>query len=118
MPLGAAGTALIIPSNTDTPLWAWIAGGVGVAALGGGIGILAAAPSCTDSAAPNRSERDDCASAASSQALGALLAGTGLPLLTAPLMYLLTGSGPDESAAQLHLHLGRDHAELTLQGHL
>jgi len=116
--LGAVGTALIIPSNTDTPLWAWIAGGVGVAALGGGIGILAAAPSCTESAAPNRSERDDCASAASSQALGALLAGTGLPLLTAPLMYLLTGSGPDESAAQLHLHLGRDHAELTLQGHL
>jgi len=119
--LSSAATALLVRGADATPLWAWISGATGLGAIGGGIALMASAPSCEGGAAPNRTQRDDCGARAGRLSLGALLVSVGAPLLSLPLTYLLKSprnGTAGETNANLHLRVVANGATLSVEGHL
>lgn len=125
---GAAGAAalvaampLVLPPSrrkaTKTPWWAWLSGGIGVAALTASIvstatldpGVRDPSLRCVDTAAQARQcvDRDQ-------QADRAILLGvTAAPLLTMPLVYLLQ---PKRASVTADVSIGQDGGRVLLQG--
>lgn len=120
--VGSAGAAalvatmpLALPYRAETPWWAWLSGGAGVALAATSIALAVTAPPTPDVSRvadpqgyADRAKRTD----------GAFLAGvTAAPLLTMPLVYLLrrdTKRGRSDFAPQIIVH--RDGAFMGIEG--
>lgn len=84
------------PPARAKPVWPWIAGGVGVAALGTGIALIAMGK---ESACPNASY-DECGKKRDLAPTGYVVGGAGLALVGAAVAgYLLSGRPTDTTVA-------------------
>jgi hypothetical protein len=102
------GLPLLLPEESGTPWWSWVIGAVGLGASATGVALLAMDHGCLDQA---------CTRDEPMGALGGLLLGHGVPLLSVPLIYLLreaTGSSSVTAQASATAH----GAHLTIGGSL
>lgn len=85
-----AAMPMVLPLHSKTPWWAWVSGGLGVAAAVGSIvSATTAAPKSADSCEVNGQDPTACVSRKRDTDRAILLGATAAPLLTMPLVYLL-----------------------------
>jgi hypothetical protein len=88
---------LILPYRSKTPWWAWLSGGLGVAAAAGSIAVGVTGALLPSQCPPDEYNR--CADGTSKAGLAILLGATAAPLLTMPLVYLFRKGEKKPSAA-------------------
>jgi hypothetical protein len=80
---------LVLPYKRKTPWWAWLSGGLGVAAAASSIAVAVIAdPKPAQSCTVNTLEPEPCVNRARKTDLAIMLGATAAPLLTMPLVYL------------------------------
>jgi hypothetical protein len=85
-----ASMPMVLPVHAKTPWWAWVNGGLGVAAAVGSIVSAAtASPKSAESCEVNGQEPSACVNRQRDIDRAILLGATAAPLLTMPLVYLL-----------------------------
>jgi len=85
-----ASMPMVLPVHAKTPWWAWVNGGLGVAAAVGSIvSATTAAPKPAESCEVNGQEPSACVDRERDTDRAILLGATAAPLLTMPLVYLL-----------------------------
>lgn len=85
-----AAMPMVLPIHTKTPWWAWLNGGLGVAAAVGSIvSATTASPKPAESCEVNGQDPTACVSRKRDTDRAILLGATAAPLLTMPLVYLL-----------------------------
>ena len=85
-----AAMPMVLPVHSKTPWWAWLNGGLGVAAAVGSIVSAAtAAPKPAESCEFNGQDPTACVNRKRDTDRAILLGATAAPLLTMPLVYLL-----------------------------
>lgn len=85
-----AAMPLVLPFERKTPWWAWVSGGLGLAAAAGSIvSGVTAAPKPPDSCATSGPDPTPCVNHGRDVDRAVLLGATAAPLLTMPLVYLL-----------------------------
>lgn len=93
---------LVLPYQSKTPWWAWVHGGLGVAAAVGSIvSVVTAAPKPTTSCSTTGPDPAPCVARERDTDRAILLGATAAPLLTVPLVYLFRRDRPDRRAAVL-----------------
>lgn len=94
-----AAMPLALPHESKTPWWAWLHGGLGVAAAVGSIvSVATAAPKPTTSCSISGPDPQPCVSREQDTNRAIMLGVTAAPLLTVPLVYLLRRDRPDRRA--------------------
>jgi hypothetical protein len=103
--LVTAALPFVMTDEDGTPWWSWLIGGVGLAAIGAGVGIIASAQTCgtnrpTDACVAGTAQADD----------GAAVIAMGAPLSSVPIVYLIrsalgtsvtSGVSPSVSASNI-----------------
>jgi hypothetical protein len=93
---GSAGSAmlvtampLVLPHKGKTPWWAWLSGGLGIAAGAASIAVAVTAdPKPAQSCSINALQAEPCVNRGRNTDLAIMLGTTAAPLLTMPLVYL------------------------------
>jgi hypothetical protein len=81
---------LVLPYKSKTPWWAWLTGGLGVAAAAASIAVgVTADPKPAQSCNVNNLQPEPCVNRGRKTDLAIMLGATAAPLLTMPLVYLL-----------------------------
>jgi len=89
-----AAMPMVLPVHSKTPWWAWVNGGLGVAAAVGSIvSATTASPKPVESCEVNGQDPSACVNRKRDTDRAILLGATAAPLLTMPLVYLLRRSG-------------------------
>ena len=104
-----AAMPMVLPMHAKTPWWAWLNGGLGLAAAVGSIVSAAtAAPKPAQSCELNGQDPTSCVNRKRDTDRAILLGVTAAPLLTMPLVYLLRrGERKSRVEAQPRLVVGR-----------
>ncbi|KPK16963.1 MAG: hypothetical protein AMJ62_03535 [Myxococcales bacterium SG8_38] len=89
-----AAMPMVLPMHEKTPWWAWLNGGLGIAAAVGSIvSATTASPKPNESCEVNGQDPTACVSRKRDTDRAILLGATAAPLLTMPLVYLLRRGG-------------------------
>ncbi len=113
-----AAMPLVLPYETRTPWWAWLHGGLGLAAAAGAIAsAVTASPRAPESCTVNGPDPNACVERQRDTDRAILLGATAAPLLTVPLVYLLRPDAPKrERALMPSLTAGRTGAAVFVRG--
>lgn len=100
---------------SPVPVWAWIAGGVGVAAAVGGLGLTLGKHCGPQLIDPRVHRAAGCGSPADDSTFGPLLMMQAVPLLTVPVVYALRRNSRTHTSIQASLR--GDGGGLMVRGH-
>ncbi|MEM9727631.1 MAG: PEGA domain-containing protein [Myxococcota bacterium] len=113
-----AAMPLVLPYQSKTPWWAWLHGGLGVAAAVGSIvSAVTASPKPPTPCSINGPDPAPCVNRERDTDRAILLGATAAPLLTVPLVYLFRRDRPDRRADILpSVVVARSQGALSLRG--